>query len=394
MQKAALKVNYPKKKPRLKQQDFGDVGEPERVSQYEILMENLKIANRVTFLHRIIYVGQHTFMNYQECRNIFSEIISKCNETYCMEKLTGFLLYYREYFVHMVEGDEDNVNKHLKYLLDKNANHYKNLKALKLLIHISNINQRFSDGWQPFTGIPSKLLEKLDVESLDVDFRQSSRYVYNCIKKLYSLIGSYCEDMANRNVENEKVKVSFSVNTEDYSGSGSENLSSSQILRNLSSSNQGDENVDVSLKEYKLFLPEYELLEFVINSKFTMSLHSYYGLYGVVPMREIYKDKVWPVPSSFIPYDVFEKPYECPIELPKESRYKKDTLVNLESLSDLSRISKSGSGASVVKTVMDILNESGSDARASRAPRSTVGSSVVTPSGEEAQQGSRTGHTE
>lgn len=40
---------------------------------------------------------------------------------------------------------------------------------------------------------------------------------------------------------------------------------------------------------HRFFLPEYELLDFVIQSSFTMALREYSELYGVVPMRDIYK---------------------------------------------------------------------------------------------------------
>lgn len=41
--------------------------------------------------------------------------------------------------------------------------------------------------------------------------------------------------------------------------------------------------------EYRLFLPEYELLDFIVNSNLTLSLEYYFKLYGVVPMLDVYK---------------------------------------------------------------------------------------------------------
>ncbi|KAJ8956420.1 hypothetical protein NQ314_006748 [Rhamnusium bicolor] len=73
----------------------------------------------------------------------------------------------------------------------------------------------------------------------------------------------------------------------------------------------------VPVDPYRATLPEYEVVNFIINSSFTQSLRSYYELYGEVPQREIYKDRVWPIPSDFIPYDVFSKPYDSIVELPK-----------------------------------------------------------------------------
>lgn len=44
--------------------------------------------------------------------------------------------------------------------------------------------------------------------------------------------------------------------------------------------------------EYRLFLPECGLLDFIINTNFTMSLEYYYKLYGVVPMLDNYKGNI------------------------------------------------------------------------------------------------------
>lgn len=41
--------------------------------------------------------------------------------------------------------------------------------------------------------------------------------------------------------------------------------------------------------EYRLFLPEYELLDFIVSSNLTLSLEYYFKLYGVVPMLDVYK---------------------------------------------------------------------------------------------------------
>ncbi|KAL1488453.1 hypothetical protein ABEB36_014924 [Hypothenemus hampei] len=315
------KVNYPKKKHRITLEDVEDVSEPERRSMYHVLLDNLRTFNRATFLHRIIYVGNHKFNSYEDARNIFSINIAKCNETYCIEKLSGFFLFYYKYFVHMVEGDEDNLNKHLGYLLDNDAHYYEKLGTIKLLIHVSNINQRFFEDWIPYTEAPSKLLEKLNI---DADLQQSGRYIFNCIKKLYGLMNTFAGDLFTCN---DPIGEQNSSSNYDIASINSKETSlTSKTYASVSySSHMGslDFNLaETNQREYKLFLPEYELLDFIIHSNFTMNLKEYFGIYGVVPMRTIYKDKIWPVPHDFIPYDVFEKPYDCVTELPKDVRKK------------------------------------------------------------------------
>ncbi|XP_048519004.1 uncharacterized protein LOC125503117 [Dendroctonus ponderosae] len=291
----AVQVNYPKKKPRINLEQLGEVKEPERRSMYQVMLQNLKAANRATFLHRIIYVGEHRLAGYEPAKELFAAIISQCNETYCIERLTGFLLYYSRHFVHMVEGDEDNVNKHLRLLLACEAP----LGRTKLLIHVSNINQRFFEEWTSYTDAPSKLLERLDV---DADLQQSGRCIYNCIKKLYALMGSLAHDLLGESADQQEDLATLP--------SAENSLTSSKVF------SYGSLGV---ADAHRFFLPEYELLDFVVQSSFTMPLQEYSELYGVVPMRDIYKDRVWPVPHDFIPYDVFERPYECATELPKEA---------------------------------------------------------------------------
>ncbi|XP_030746643.1 uncharacterized protein LOC115875356 [Sitophilus oryzae] len=306
-----VKVNYPQKKPKLKLEDLGDVKEPERHSMYQVLMDNLKIAKRNTYLHRIIYIGEHKFPCFDDASAVFQQIINKCNETYCIEKLSGFFLYYSQYFVHMVEGDEDNLNKHLKYLLDVAAEHAPYLGNMKLLIHISHINQRFIDGWMSYTSKPAKLLEKLDIEA---DLQYSARFIYNFIKKIYFLCSNYADDQTKID-EREKSMQSVSASSNITNDSPSLIYHEASIQMSMSQLTGRS-----TQKEYIMYLPEYELLDFAIKTSFTMPLREYSSMYGVVPMRDIYKDRVWPVPHDFIPYDIFEQPYTCMTELPKENR--------------------------------------------------------------------------
>uniref|UniRef100_A0AAR5Q531 BLUF domain-containing protein n=1 Tax=Dendroctonus ponderosae TaxID=77166 RepID=A0AAR5Q531_DENPD len=261
----AVQVNYPKKKPRINLEQLGEVKEPERRSMYQVMLQNLKAANRATFLHRIIYVGEHRLAGYEPAKELFAAIISQCNETYCIERLTGFLLYYSRHFVHMVEGDEDNVNKHLRLLLACEAP----LGRTKLLIHVSNINQRFFEEWTSYTDAPSKLLERLDV---DADLQQSGRCIYNCIKKLYALMGSLAHDLLGESADQQEDLATLP--------SAENSLTSSKVF------SYGSLGV---ADAHRFFLPEYELLDFVVQSSFTMPLQEYSELYGVVPMRDIYK---------------------------------------------------------------------------------------------------------
>lgn len=58
---------------------------------------------QVTYMHRIIYVGKHSFGEDPTVKQFFEGVIRKVNAQDFDEVLTGFLLCYQHLFVHIVE---------------------------------------------------------------------------------------------------------------------------------------------------------------------------------------------------------------------------------------------------------------------------------------------------
>ncbi|XP_074029656.1 uncharacterized protein isoform X1 [Leptinotarsa decemlineata] len=304
-----VKVNYPKRKTALQESKVEGIQEPVRETMYDILLENFHIADRKTFIHRIIYVGEHHFSGEDDTIiQCFQKSVNQVNESFCLEPITGFLLCYRRHFVHMIEGDEDSINSHLHILLnDKELK--QNLGVMKLLIHVSHINRRYISDWASYKAIPPKLLGQIDPNS---SLEDSGRQIYNCIKKVYNLVATFVDE--NYFTAFEKEECSGSINEDsltpiNYEDSPSRIRMSQMSFRPSSAVGAAD--------PYRAFLPEVEVVNFIIISTFTQTLSDYYAIYGIVPQRDIYKDKVWPVPSDFVPYDVFTRPYETITELPK-----------------------------------------------------------------------------
>lgn len=59
--------------------------------------------NQVTYLHRITYVGEHSFRDDPTVQQLYGEIIRDVNSEDPDEILTGFLLCYDGFFVHILE---------------------------------------------------------------------------------------------------------------------------------------------------------------------------------------------------------------------------------------------------------------------------------------------------
>ncbi|KAJ8956419.1 hypothetical protein NQ314_006747 [Rhamnusium bicolor] len=192
-------VNYPKRRQK-KDLHVEGVPEPVRETIYDIVLKNFKLAGRVPQYDKPLtnrshfctelFIWENILPPRETISQMFQNIINKVNDEYCLEKLTGFLLIYTKCFIHIVEGDEDSVNKHLRLLLD-NEMYMKYLGTLKLLICVHHINQRFQNKWTSYNGTPSKLLEEINVNS---SLQDTGRHIYNCIKKMYNLIFLYIEN--------------------------------------------------------------------------------------------------------------------------------------------------------------------------------------------------------
>ncbi|KAK4876793.1 hypothetical protein RN001_009299 [Aquatica leii] len=248
--------------------------EPVRRTLLNVLLDNLKEANRKIYVHRLIYIGEHSFPTTStiSISDVMKNTVDTVNSHYNDENLSGIFLHYPKYFCHLLEGSEDSIIKHL-LLLTENEENKKFLGRMKMLVCYHHINQRFLTQWISITSRPPTLLERLDAEQIDL--YRSYRHNYNCIKKLYKL-----------------------AQTQNSGGT---------------------EAVEVDC------LPEYGLIEFLLSTKHTVDLYEFIQLYGVIPVRDGLKDLVWPAMSEFVPFNVFDEPIDAVIDLPSAAAQQEAT---------------------------------------------------------------------
>ncbi|CAH1977641.1 unnamed protein product [Acanthoscelides obtectus] len=318
MDNKTVNVKYPKlRDQKTKKLEHDLVQEPARKTLFDRIMANFKMMERRTYLHRIIYVGEHDIAS--DLPSMLVNTVTAVNEAEnTVEKLTGFLLVYQKCFLHMVEGSEDSITKHVGLVLNKYGDN-KELKNLKLLIQVSHILKRVCPEWQTYFGVPSKLLSPLEEEA---SMEETGRRLYTCVRCIYNLLGAFAKDAAEAS-EMESIKdIGGSKSSLSLRGSLGHRLSIANNSRNLinkgshsSSLNRSQSILGHSKDRYWQHLPEYEVIIALIRSPYVQTLQSFYDVYMVVPQRDIYKDKVWPVPGDFIPFDVFSELYDCTTEL-------------------------------------------------------------------------------
>nr|CAI5833950.1 unnamed protein product [Callosobruchus analis] len=270
---------------------FG-VSEPVRKTLYDIFMENLQTLNRVTFIHRVIYAGKHK--SSTQLPIIFKTIINGVNNEYYRERLTGFLLIYSTFFIHVVEGSEDAILKHLSILLES-PDHSDCVGETKLLIQISNVLKRLSPESITYHGVPSRTLTPLyEIANMT----NTAQTLYKCLRQTYELIKAF-------------IRSKYELNGLRKSPVSHESRSDKKARNaNISPSNNAIPSTSVQDKDqYMQNLPEMELIEALIESPYTQKLESYYELL---------------LDCDLIPYDIFSTTFDNVTELVRHGEDSKE----------------------------------------------------------------------
>ncbi|VEN51302.1 unnamed protein product [Callosobruchus maculatus] len=157
--------------------------------------------------------------------------------------------------------------------------------------------------------------------------------VYNCVRKFYMLVNHFLRDLITVDADTEPRISSFA--SRESSNKSYPSRSAMYPENSLISLVRGSA---MAVRDpYRSYLPEREVLQFLLESDFTMPLKEYHELYFTIPQREVYKDKVWPTAGDLIPFDVFSTPYEMGTELPKPdstSQRKEETVPDVGSLEE------------------------------------------------------------
>lgn len=77
------------------------------------------------------------------------------------------------------------------------------------------------------------------------------------------------------------------------------------------------------------YLPEVNLLEFLLESPALSDLRDYIQTYGKVPEYSFYHELVWPLPSSFVPRNIIEdnmKQHSSTVQTDSRSKVVEDTV--------------------------------------------------------------------
>ncbi|XP_047111960.1 testis-expressed protein 47-like [Schistocerca piceifrons] len=132
----------------------------------------------------MIYIGRHNFEDQQAITQFFEATIKTINGGYCDEPLTGLFLWYNDYFIHVLEGSEETLNRHLKFLLKQIEASVIAISAMKILLMYHHIKQRFFQQW---IARPVNAHFLPECISPDCDRDKTAQLLQTCVGKLYQL---------------------------------------------------------------------------------------------------------------------------------------------------------------------------------------------------------------
>ncbi|XP_050672128.1 uncharacterized protein LOC126970324 [Leptidea sinapis] len=263
-------------------------------SVLNIVEENFERAQLKTYAIRFIYTGEHCLPK-EELIQQFEELMTDVNSVYCEVNVHGLLLVYDGYFVHIVEGSEDTVHRHLRFMLQREIDwieykkrqdelrrkelleameteehesgvpptiedvpivDWKMFKRLKLLMTYHSISKRLFDGWRAVTARPPSLVGNFDVHGTLPEHIEQLRI---CLVKITRLCALAQAD---------------------------EELSFAGLSAN-------DPKMEA--------LPEVALLDFLLQSPYVLDLRHVLHLHRRVDDYAFYFERVWPLPTHFTP---------------------------------------------------------------------------------------------
>ncbi|XP_046968959.1 uncharacterized protein LOC124536457 [Vanessa cardui] len=258
-------------------------------SLLNVVEENFERIGLKTFAIRMIYIGEHGLPKDQLIKN-FEATINDVNAGYWDIKLCGLLMVYDSYFIHIIEGSEDTVHRHLRFLFEREV------KLAQLSTQDDDASSSaVEEGKEGLTVI---LGEEKVAHEIKMFKRLKMLTVYHCIQTLMF------EDWRALTARPPSL-----IGTLDIHGSMSEHMEQLRIcldkIKRICAYAKADEDLSfegLSAVDPKMeALPEVALLDYLLQSRFILDLRHVVHLHRRVDDYAFYFENVWPLPTHFTP---------------------------------------------------------------------------------------------
>ncbi|XP_050351901.1 uncharacterized protein LOC126774418 [Nymphalis io] len=251
--------------------------------------DNFERLGLKSFAIRMIYIGEYLLPTDQLIKH-FEATINDVNAGYCDIKLCGLLMVYDSYFIHIIEGSEDTVHRHLRFLFERE------LKWIHQNTQDDDVSSALEDAKEGLTVILGE--EKAAKHEINMFKRLKLLTVYHCIQTLTF------EDWRALTARPPSL-----IGTLDVHGSIMEHMEQLRIcldkMKRICTYAKADQNLSfegLSAVDPKMeALPEVGLLDYLLQSRFILDLRHVVHLHRRVNDYAFYFENVWPLPTHFTP---------------------------------------------------------------------------------------------
>ncbi|XP_055608375.1 uncharacterized protein LOC129755762 [Uranotaenia lowii] len=224
--------------------------------------DNMLCAGRRCYFQRIVYIGRHPQVSAMTIRDQFMKVLRKMNEQTALEiKLFGMMVNFEGYSMHMIESSEETVGEYMRYLAESDL-----FETSRVVFVYNNINQRL------FRKLVWRFADYLnDLPPSEIDMKDASiaqKTIDAFMTKVYTLA--------------KMVRA--------------EELDERTAFKSL----YLDEN-------YEEHTPDAVILDYILSLRCLFTIQEYGQFYGVLPDVSTFRERVWPIPQDFTPYDVFDE---------------------------------------------------------------------------------------
>ncbi|XP_058831145.1 uncharacterized protein LOC131689841 [Topomyia yanbarensis] len=223
--------------------------------------DNMLCAGRKSYFQRIVYIGRHPKVSAMTIRDQFLKVIREMQDKTSNEvKLFGLMINFDGYSMHMIESSEETIGEYMRYLAASDL-----FDCSRVVLVYNNINQRF------FRKLVWRFADYLNGLEPTVIDTKDSNVVEKTINAFMVKVYTLCKMVRTEELDERTAFKSLYL----------------------------DEN-------YEEHTPDAALLEYLLSLKCLFTIQEYGQFYGVLPDVTTFRDKVWPIPQDFTPYDVFD----------------------------------------------------------------------------------------
>ncbi|XP_039288986.1 uncharacterized protein LOC111047656 isoform X2 [Nilaparvata lugens] len=265
-------------------------------SIYKVMQQELNAIDEKYFIHRLTYILEFSQRkgSLESMMHEFQSIVRSQKNFNPEELISGVLILKSNYGVHIFEGSDCAMVKHLKKLAKLVHNKTTNLMIKIRIFNLeTHIHKRINHKWKCIDLTTKASNKESSATSKDIKEPLTTQFSIckadnetdeSLFDKIYEKAFESVYQVQNVLVEKASTLIKLRQHSEQY------------------------EDVAHVLQSISRIFPDASILEYLINSTHLEELGIFLSKLLEAPAASLYHENIWPVPSMFVPlyFDISE----------------------------------------------------------------------------------------